>query len=336
MVLVVCTLCAWHVGSAAAGGTPGSRLTFMRASGTKFQLISSDSAGADQRVLVDGRGAQPRPFAWAAPSWSADGARMAFVGSPDKRGAIEWDIYLAAADGSGATEVPGTREGFSPVLSADGRFLAFTREAATFQGVSVWLLALNTGTVRQLTPWRNNVFEYPSSFGPDGSTLAISRTLHRERRPDLHFAVALRLDGSGSTLLARLAGEPVYSPDGTKLALILTGRTRTIGDRDGKVTVTFNETDLAVANADGSGLTKLTHTRALEAQPSWDPSGQRLAYTQLRADGEEASFLGFGDSIMEINADGTCRTQVLTYPKTSLFGVAWQPGPGREAGRILC
>jgi Tol biopolymer transport system component len=307
----------------------------MRASGKNFQLVSSNPLGADQQVLVDGSGSQPLPFPWSAPSWSADGARVAFVGvSGGRRRARQQDIYVAAADGSGASKVLGTRGGFYPVLSSDGRFLAFAREATAFQGVSVWLLELDAGTVRQLTPPRINFFEYPSSFDPDGSTLAITRTLHRDNRPDLHFAVSLRLDGSGSAVLAQRAGEPVYSPDGTKLAFISTGKTRTIENRG--VKTTFTEADLAVANADGSGLTKLTHTGALEVQPSWDPSGQRLAYAQLRADGEESSFLGFGDSIMEINADGTCRTRVLTYPKASLFGIAWQPGPGREAGPVRC
>lgn len=312
----------------------------MRANASRFELLTSAPNGSDRRLIAGGgKKVDPLPFPFSAPTWSGDGTRVAFVGlSGGDQKSRHLNIYLAAADGTQLEKVPGTREGFYPVLSPDGRFLAFAREATVFQGVSVWLLDLDMGTVRQLTPWRKNFFEYPSSFGPDGSTLAISRTLHRRNRPDLYFAVALRLDGSGSTFLARHAREPVYSPDGTKLALISIGRTRTrtIEDRDGKVTFTFTETDLGVANADGSGLTKLTHTGVLEAQPSWDPSGQRLAYIQLRADGREASFLGFGDSIMEINADGTCRTRILGYPRAALFGVTWQPGPGREAGPIAC
>jgi len=50
----------------------------------------------------------------------------------------------------------------------------------------------------------------------------------------------------------------------------------------------------------------------------------------------EARFLFAGDSIMEINADGSCRTKVLSVPKVTLFGATWQPGPGREAGPIAC
>ena len=40
---------------------------------------------------------------------------------------------------------------------------------------------------------------------------------------------------------------------------------------------------------------------------------------------------------MQVNADGTCLSTVLPASlDTAFFGVAWQPGPGREAGRIAC
>ncbi len=39
---------------------------------------------------------------------------------------------------------------------------------------------------------------------------------------------------------------------------------------------------------------------------------------------------------MAINADGTCLTKVFSDPDLTLYGAAWQPGPGREAGPIVC
>jgi Tol biopolymer transport system component len=135
-------------------------------------------------------------------------------------------------------------------------------------------------------------------------------------------------------VLAENASEPVYSPDGTRLALITIGKPRTVGSSGERTT--FSPTELAVAAADGSELSRLTHTRNLELLPSWDPSGRRLAYTLFSAGGSEADFFGIGDSIMEINGDGTCGTAVLTLPSSTLYGATWQPGPGREAGPIVC
>jgi Tol biopolymer transport system component len=119
------------------------------------------------------------------------------------------------------------------------------------------------------------------------------------------------------------------------LALIATNRPKTIRSDEGKTT--YTPTELAVANADGSGLRRLTSTPgALELLPSWDPSGQRLAFTKIKAAGGLAALLGIGDSIMEINADGTCPTKILSEPRVSYYGATWQPGPGREAGPISC
>lgn len=314
----------------------------MEAGENSFKLISSDPGGGDQRVIFGGNVTRRLlPFPFSSPSWSGDGAHVAFTGLELAGKDAVVDVYEAAADGSGVTKVPGTRDGVGPVLSPDGRMLAFPRESertarkphrgevTVFQSISVWLLNLEDGTVRQLTPWGNEMFDFPSSFSPDGSTLAISR--NRRHHPS---AVAIRLDGSGDAVLARNASEPVYSPDGTRLAMTTVGTRRRI-ERKGEA-LTYAPTELAVAAADGSGLTRLTRTRNLELSPSWDPSGQRIAYALLTVALGEANFLGAGDSIMEINGDGSCRTKVLSVPKVTLYGPTWQPGPGREAGPISC
>ncbi|MGN6256547.1 MAG: TolB family protein [Solirubrobacterales bacterium] len=347
VVLAVCALLALAAADAGAEVLSGPRLTFMRARDSQFQLVSSDPAGQDQQVIVAGSNkSELLPLPFSPPAWSADGTRVAFTGLTRSEGESLLDIYDTAADGSNIAKLPRTKDGIFPVLSPDGHTLAFARErkrerrrphrgeVTVFRSVSIWLLNIDSGALRQLTPWRNGLSQFPSSFSPDGSTLAITRDQRKGRHRTRVSAVALRLDGSGSKVLARNAGEAVYSPDGTRLALITVGKPKTRESQEGTETVT--PTELAVANAGGSGLIRLTHTRALELQPSWDPSSRRLAYTQFQAGGGEADILGFGDSIMEINADGSCRTRVLSYPGTILYGATWQPGPGREAGPIAC
>jgi hypothetical protein len=39
---------------------------------------------------------------------------------------------------------------------------------------------------------------------------------------------------------------------------------------------------------------------------------------------------------MEVNADGSCPTKILSIPRTAVLNPIWQPGPGREAGPIAC
>jgi TolB protein len=346
VVLVACALFELPV-VAQAEVPPGPQLTFIRAGDGRSELVGADPAGQDQRVIAGGgEDVRPLPLPVSSPAWSADGARVVFAGLARYGSGAQANLFAAAADDTGLVKLPSTSEAFYPVLSPDGHTVAFARmrerqarrsrrdEATVFRSISTWLLDLDSGTAKRITPWRNELYEYPSSFSPDGSTLAISRDQPTKHGRFQLSAVAMRLDGSGSTVIARHASEPTYSPDGSRIALIATGKTTTIKSDRGSTTIT--PTDLAVANADGSGLTKLTHTRALEFRPQWDPSGQRLAYTQFRAGAGEAVLLGIGDSIMEVNADGSCRTRVLSYPGVTLYGATWQPGPGREAGRIAC
>jgi Tol biopolymer transport system component len=325
VLLVGCALFVLGAGAALAEVPAGPRLAVMHYTGNRAELLTLDPTGGQRQRI---------PGIQEIPSWTADGSKMAFVklsgGKHDRR----TDIYFANADGSDRRRIPGTRGGFDPVLSPDGHTLAFARirpkrpgTAATCCGrAAVWLLDLETGSGRQTTPWRGEAFETPASFSPDGSTLAVEweKEVGAEIR---HAVLALPLAGGPPTVLAKDAIEPAYSPDGTRLALIVTGKEEEVGGLE------VQPTRLAVANVDGSGLTKLTGTEAEEWSPAWDPSGQRLAYIQYAENGMR---FFKGDWLMEINPDGTCRTKVLSYPKTVLLTPAWQPGPGREAGPISC
>jgi len=52
--------------------------------------------------------------------------------------------------------------------------------------------------------------------------------------------------------------------------------------------------------------------------------------------GTERGLFGFGDAVIEMNADGSCPTTILRDRNVAFYGATWQPGPGREAGPIAC
>jgi len=92
-----------------------------------------------------------------------------------------------------------------------------------------------------------------------------------------------------------------------------------------------------VIGADGTGARRITRTpRHHEFFPSWDPSGERLAYIRFSAARTEAAGFGLGDALMQINADGSCQTKVISGRHTAFYVPTWQPGRGRHAGRIEC
>lgn len=320
--------------TAAAGGAvpPGPRLAFQtlnRASRVTIQTAGPNGSG--RQVLIDAmrHTKLPRPLPGFAPAWSPNGRRIVFAG---REGGV-LKLFAVPAGGGKARPIPGTDGAFDPVLSPGGHTVAFARARirahigvpkggppviSSYTSVTTWTIGIDGRGAQRLTAWRNGLEITPSSFSPDGRVLAASQF---DEDKLAYEAVALQTDGSGASVLAHDAYQPAFSPDGTEIALILhlahlepkAGR---LGSYRGEV---------AVMNADGSGIRRLARTSFGEqSPPSWDPSGARLAYTQAR-------------SIVEMNADGSCRKRVFTETaKVSYYGPAWQPGTGREASRISC
>jgi TolB protein len=337
-------LLATSVVSAAAPEGPRMALVRLGAKPPRG-LLTVDRNGGRPLSLGLGRG-WPLPYYFSALSWSPDGERLAFSGIVGFQKGDNHEtllkLFTVNAEGGDLRAIPGTNGASGPVFSPDGHTVAFTRsvqregQATTvggslweegFTGASIWTVDLLTGAQQQLTPWRNELSYSASSFSPDGTTLLATvegSPLLAEAQP-----VALALDGSGSRPVFNDGFSAVYSPDGSQIALVR--RIREYGSDWGE------SADLFVVGADGSDFRRLTRTPGrTELYPSWDPSGERLAYVRLPiARGEDAPF-GYGNALMQVNADGSCETRVAFARRTLFFAPTWQPGPGREAGRIEC
>lgn len=347
---------------AAASVPPGPRLASVELIETKgserdeptagpfVALTTFGPLGTRRRQLLkqrlEGRsGVVPLPF--HGPAWSGDGGSIAFVGARGKaRG-----IYVAGGDGIGLHLVKGTARGTDPVLSPDGKTLAFARSRTHFPKVNpkklppvsgryyssttTWVIDLAGGRARRLTAWRNGLENVPESFSPDGSTLALTK---RDDRLDGPRIALQPLAGGAATELPEPAEDAAISPDGTKLAFVgYLDPTRIEAEENRDYTIG----ELYTMNLDGTQLQRLTYNAdKIEASPSWDPSGQRLAYTEVEADTSFDPGLALlfptGNAIAEINADASCRRTVRSGPHVALYGVAWQPGPERGAGRLPC
>jgi dipeptidyl aminopeptidase/acylaminoacyl peptidase len=345
-VLAVAPTTATAADAAVPAG-PRLAVSAWEASGANALLTTGPAGDSIATVLaVKGR-KFPQPDPFAVSSWSPDGARLAFTavtGQHRDRDSTfsQTAIALVEADGGEVTVLPGTASGFAPVFSPDGTQVAFAKvrsrrrpnqhggASVVFSSESIWILDLTSGESRQLTPWRNQLLQFPSSFSPDGSRVAFTRVAGK-KPPE---ALAVDLDDSARTVLAHNALEPIYSPDGSQIAFVR-GSIKTKTERGGFISARL--TDLYTVGAGGGDPVRLTKTKSTsEWAPSWDPSGQRLAFTAVKPFASEASLFGFGDRIREINADGTCSITVLSDPATAFFGSAWQPGAGRGAGPISC
>ena len=108
---------------------------------------------------------------------------------------------------------------------------------------------------------------------------------------------------------------PSWSPDGLKIVL---AEDRESPDEPGNPC--FCD-DIAVMNADGSGLTRLMDTFTQETDPAWSPDGARIVFKDNNQD------------LFTIRPDGSDQTRVTTSPP-DYYDADWQPIPRPAAQRL--
>jgi Tol biopolymer transport system component len=161
------------------------------------------------------------------------------------------------------------------------------------------------------------------AWSPDGSRVAFQTNNYSRFTPssaDQDIAV-INADGTGVTKLTdgNINAGPAWSPDGSKIAFARSDR---IGDPNNPGYGPFN---LAVMNADGSGLTTLTHDGA-NFDAAWAPNGSKIAFTR------ETSPFG-PDNIYVMNPDGSGLTMLtnLTGAHIGASEANWSPDSQRIA-----
>jgi len=82
--------------------------------------------------------------------------------------------------------------------------------------------------------------------------------------------------------------------------------------------VLSSEDDIYVANADGTGLVRVTRRPGPEFDPAWSPDGQRIVYRDSRRG------INQDDEIFVMNADGTGPRNLTKDPGND-WGPDWSP-----------
>jgi Tol biopolymer transport system component len=307
------------------------------------RIATVDANGGGRQVLIGPSALGKVPV--GAPTWSADGSEVAFAAGADES---PTRIFLADSEGGHLRPLTAAGKATGPVLSPDGRWLAFERtrmhtphldpkdplKFAThlYFSSTTWIVPTTGGRARRITSWGNGRFASPSSFSPDGSLLAVS--VGSAGKPQTVEVVDAATGKVRRTEVE--AADAAFSPDGSRIAFSSYRDRGSAPGFDGPVAMG----ELYVANADFTDARRITRTTDLnESSPSWDPGGDRLAY--LRTPGAE-DFLGLESEVVESNADGTC-AKVVAKPMAvhrladpAMQPPAWIPGPGRAAGPLSC
>lgn len=348
---VTLALLALTVGNAGAFAPAGPRLAasvfhVYPNAGTEVKTVGPFGE-AHLRLAGGPDNSIPGPLTKSRPVWSPDGELLAFTGPANGTAGL----YVVRADGSHLRLLRSSRRVLfqeDPVFTPDGRALVVTtiqvvrgqferpvRQDPSEQKLDVrfalWAVGVDGSKPRPVTPWQRRAILSPASFSPDGKTLVASAYDGHGVR-----VVAIPVGGrphGGMRLLVEDAREPALSPDGTRLVFVRDHLRRASEIDEGEIA----SSDLVSMPFSGGAPTVVATVRGGLRWPTWDPSGQRLAFTRLGGPGPAiGSEPHQGNSVMQVNADGSCPSRVLATKRGVIYGTAWQPGLGREAGPIAC
>jgi dipeptidyl aminopeptidase/acylaminoacyl peptidase len=292
-------------------------------------LVAAD--GANMRELATG----VSPIS-SRPSWSPDGAALAFAATTRDEGDERTDLFVVDADGGGTRRLTRTGRAFAPVWSPDGRTIVFAERAprpVLPLTATIWAMSVEGGGRRMLL--ERGRFDVPSSFSPDGLQLAFTRWTWREgnggrveNRSAIYLLDTRSLEPSR---LAERAADPDFSPDGARIAYV--------SDRDENGELSYGDrvsyaNELYVMDADGDSAQRLTRTRDLNEQaPSWSPDGALVAYQRGEVTGNAE-----GTVVLTVRPDGSCPRRIAFDPGLAVWyrDPVWRPGRLAGGSYLLC
>jgi Tol biopolymer transport system component len=242
----------------------------------------------------------PLSNADGSPEWSPDGTKISFTGTAlsDIGSCCSRNVYVMDADGANLkrlTNSPSTSEGedFQATWAPDGSWLAFvSTRNDPYDDRDIYRMDADGTDQRQLT-FNDPGSETPARIGdeqpsisPDGTQIAFASNTHYDDpdspgyhvdQLDIYVMNAdgteeprrLTFDGAYAYPLAKQSTNPVWSPDGNRIAYEST--------RSGN-------SEIFVMNADGSGEPiNVSNDPSRDSEPAWSPDGTQITFTSLRA-----------------------------------------------------
>ncbi len=268
----------------ALSSSAGARLEAFPGGNGKIAFSGRTATGAWQIYVVE-PGGKPKALTRTSrsdldPTWSADGARIAFASN--RRRPINFDLYIMEADGRKQRRLTRSpANDIDPVWSPDGARIAFSsdRVAGSFD---IWTIKPNGRGQRRLTDSAGT--DVDPAWSPDGTQIAFASS--RERA---NFDIwVMNADGSDPHRVTGGLGQdlsPSWSPDGRLIAFDRRPPLR--GDAE------LLSVDLATGN-----VRRLTRNRGDDLTPAWSPDGELMsfpAHPSCRSDCNFDLYISGGD-----------------------------------------
>lgn len=187
-------------------------------------------------------------------------------------GPVHTGLFVAAADGSGERALlPATGLDYSPSLSADGQWVAFTSERNG--SADVYRVRLDGSALERLTD--DPAYDDQPAFSPDGTTVAFVSS----RGGGFAHVWLLDVATHAARQITQSTGgdfRPSWSPDGQWIAFS-SGRDAPLEDVPGRWEE-VQSTGVFIVRRDGSGLKRLTPAGGFAGTPKWSVDGTRVIF----------------------------------------------------------
>jgi Tol biopolymer transport system component len=266
----------------------GSEVAILSAAGMPCCTVSAVIVNPDTggyRVLPM---QEPDTLFTSCVVWSADGSRLACEGQGQSDPSLNGIYTIRASDGGDlerVTSIPGGDD--IPIdYSPDGKQIVFSRsnpvgsQPCAAKNSALFVVNVDGTGLRQITP--GGFCDDDGSWSPDGKEIAFATTssVTCPPTPSPPTRVGCRLggklfvvhpDGTGLTKVPlgtrAFAGDVSWSPDGTKIAFLLS---TPVASPSGGPSSNFQE-GIATANANGSDVQQVTTSPTFDQKTDWGP-----------------------------------------------------------------